>query len=60
MSDIGNAIETQSKVENTASFAEPTWLTITEAAHILRDKKISPVHLTQVCLDRIQLLNPKN
>src|SRR5215472_9287526 len=59
MSDIGNAIESQRSIENAASVAESRWLTINEAAHFLREKKISPVHLTQVCLDRIQRLNPK-
>jgi aspartyl-tRNA(Asn)/glutamyl-tRNA(Gln) amidotransferase subunit A len=33
-------------------------LTISEAADLLRRKKISPVDLTTACLDRIQQLNP--
>ena len=33
-------------------------LTISEAAELLRQKKISPVELTSACLDRIERLNP--
>jgi aspartyl-tRNA(Asn)/glutamyl-tRNA(Gln) amidotransferase subunit A len=33
-------------------------LSISEAAELLRRKKISPVDLTSVCLDRIERLNP--
>jgi aspartyl-tRNA(Asn)/glutamyl-tRNA(Gln) amidotransferase subunit A len=35
------------------------WLTITEVSHLLRAKTVSPVELTQLCLDRIERLNPK-
>jgi aspartyl-tRNA(Asn)/glutamyl-tRNA(Gln) amidotransferase subunit A len=35
-----------------------TELTISEASELLRQKKISPVDLTSVCLDRIDQLNP--
>ncbi|HEU5232969.1 MAG TPA: amidase [Terriglobales bacterium] len=35
------------------------WLTITEVSHLLRGKTVSPVELTQLCLDRIERLNPK-
>ncbi len=35
------------------------WLTISEASHLLREKKISPVELTQLCLHRIERLNPR-
>ncbi len=34
-------------------------LSISEAAELLRQKKISPVDLTTVCLNRIELLNPE-
>src|SRR3954454_24348172 len=33
-------------------------LSITEASELLRQKKISPVDLTNTCLDRIERLNP--
>ena len=33
-------------------------LSISEAAELLRQKKISPVELTKACLDRIESLNP--
>lgn len=35
------------------------WLTLSEASHLVRNKKISPVELTQVCLRRIEQFNPK-
>jgi len=34
-------------------------LTIAEISQLLRNRKISPVELTQVCLERIECLNPK-
>src|SRR5207302_11302867 len=34
-------------------------LSISEAAELLRQKKISPVDLATACLDRIERLNPK-
>ena len=33
-------------------------LSISEAAELLRQKKISPVDLVTACLDRIENLNP--
>src|SRR4029077_11121653 len=36
----------------------PTALSLAEAAQLVRRKKISPVELTQACLDRIEKLNP--
>ena len=33
------------------------WATIAEASAALRAKKISPLELTRLCLERIQLLN---
>ena len=36
-----------------------TALSLTEAAQLVRHKKISPVELTQACLDRIETLNPR-
>ena len=38
---------------------EPTELTLNEASELVREKKISPVELTQACLSRIEQLNPK-
>jgi len=57
MGGMGNATESQSKTEKTV--AEICWLTISEVSQNLRDRKISPVELTQVCLDRIERLNSK-
>src|SRR5437879_4919830 len=37
----------------------PTALSLTEAAQLVRHRKISPVELTQACLDRIERLNPR-
>jgi aspartyl-tRNA(Asn)/glutamyl-tRNA(Gln) amidotransferase subunit A len=36
-----------------------TLLTLAEAADLVRRRKVSPVELTQACLKRIELLNPK-
>ena len=38
--------------------AVPAALSLTQAAQLVRRKKISPVELTQACLDRIEKLNP--
>ena len=35
------------------------WLSISEASQLLRERKVSPVELTQLCLQRIERLNPK-
>jgi aspartyl-tRNA(Asn)/glutamyl-tRNA(Gln) amidotransferase subunit A len=59
VSGIGNPMDAQSKTENKTQPADLPWLTINEASHLLRTRKISPVQLTQVCLERIQRLNPK-
>jgi aspartyl-tRNA(Asn)/glutamyl-tRNA(Gln) amidotransferase subunit A len=39
--------------------ADTAWISLTEAAQLVRSKKISPVELTEVCLRRIERLNPK-
>ena len=57
MSDIGKGVDVQSRTN--ASSTELWWLTISELSHLLRDRKISPVELTQVCLKRIERLNLK-
>jgi aspartyl-tRNA(Asn)/glutamyl-tRNA(Gln) amidotransferase subunit A len=38
--------------------ASLTSLSLTEAAQLVRRRKVSPVELTQACLDRIEKLNP--
>jgi aspartyl-tRNA(Asn)/glutamyl-tRNA(Gln) amidotransferase subunit A len=48
---------------NQGAHADPkrgiTQLSLSEAAKLLRDKKVSPVELTNECLRRIERLNPK-
>src|ERR1700740_1839972 len=39
--------------------ADTAKLSLSEAAEIVRPKKVSPVELTQACLKRIELQNPK-
>lgn len=53
-----NAPQLLSETEK-ASLAEVCWLSINEVSKLLRESKISPVHLTEVCLDRIERLNPE-
>src|SRR6266571_6023248 len=59
MSGLGNARPMESQAAGVAAASDATWLSITEASHLIRDKKISPVELTQSCLKRIERLNPK-
>src|SRR5690349_3371500 len=40
-------------------FADVTSLSIADAALLLRNKRLSPIDLTQACLKRIERLNPK-
>lgn len=42
-----------------APASDATRLSITEASRLIRDRKVSPVELTQSCLKRIERLNPK-
>ncbi|MEZ5417456.1 MAG: amidase [Vicinamibacterales bacterium] len=42
-----------------AAPADLAWLTLTEAAELVRARKVSPVELTTACLDRIATYNPK-
>ncbi len=56
MSGIGNARSMESHAASAA--ADGTWLSLTEASRLVKDKKISPVDLTQGCLKRIERLNP--
>ena len=57
MSGVGNARYIESHTAS-ASAADPTWLSLNEASRLIKDKKISPVDLTQGCLKRIERLNP--
>src|SRR5215469_8399693 len=57
MSRIGKTVDVQS--ETSASSSELWWLTISEISHLLRNRRLSPVELTEVCLKRIARLNPK-
>lgn len=59
MIGIANPMDAQSKTENKSQLADVPWLTLNEASHLLRSRKISPVQLTQACLERIERLNPK-
>ncbi|MGH9637845.1 MAG: amidase, partial [Candidatus Angelobacter sp.] len=58
MSGIGNAKSMDSQPV-AAPASDATWLSLNEASRLIRDKKISPVELTQGCLQRIEQLNPK-
>src|SRR5712671_5250469 len=59
MSGIGNARPVQSQAAGMAPASDATWLSLSEASRLVRDKKISPVELTKSCLNRIERLNPK-
>jgi aspartyl-tRNA(Asn)/glutamyl-tRNA(Gln) amidotransferase subunit A len=59
MSSIGNAMPIESRGAGMAPASDATWLSLSEASRLIRDKKISPVELTQGCLKRIERLNPK-
>ncbi len=58
MSGIGNARPMEGQAAG-AQASDATWLSLSEASRLVRDKKISPVELTQSCLKRIERLNPK-
>ncbi|HZD08221.1 MAG TPA: hypothetical protein VE176_08230, partial [Candidatus Limnocylindrales bacterium] len=58
MSGIGNAKSMDSQPV-AAPASDATWLSLSEASRLIRDKKVSPVELTQGCLQRIERLNPK-
>lgn len=59
MSNVGNARPIETEAAVAASGSDATWLTLTEASPLIRDKKISSIELTQGCLNRIERLNPK-
>src|SRR6476660_9371671 len=49
MSGIDNARPMEGHAAGIASPSDSTWLTLNEASRLVRDKKISPVELTQGC-----------
>jgi len=59
MSGIGNARPVQSQAAGMSPTTDATWLSLSEASRLVRDKKISPVELTRSCLARIERLNSK-
>src|SRR5712671_5325321 len=59
MSGIGNARPLETEAAGPAPKSDATWLSLSEASRLVRDKKISPVELTEGCLRRIERLNPK-
>jgi aspartyl-tRNA(Asn)/glutamyl-tRNA(Gln) amidotransferase subunit A len=59
MSGLGNARPVETEAAGPAPKSDATWLSLSEVSHLIRDKKISPVELTEGCLRRIERLNPK-
>jgi aspartyl-tRNA(Asn)/glutamyl-tRNA(Gln) amidotransferase subunit A len=45
--------------ENKPQTSNLTWLSLNEASHLVRSRKVSPVELTQACLGRIEQFNPR-
>jgi aspartyl-tRNA(Asn)/glutamyl-tRNA(Gln) amidotransferase subunit A len=58
MSGIGYAKPIEGQAATVAA-SDATWLSLSEASRLVKDKKISPVELTQGCLKRIERLNPR-
>lgn len=56
---IGEGAEAQMAAQNKVQNSSLTSLTLSEASQLVRNKKVSPVELTQACLARIERLNPK-
>jgi aspartyl-tRNA(Asn)/glutamyl-tRNA(Gln) amidotransferase subunit A len=48
-----------SQASNAAPASDGAWLSLSDASRLIRDKKVSPVELTQSCLKRIERLSPK-
>ena len=42
-----------------AQSTDPAWMTIAEAAALIRRKRLSPVELTRACLARTEALQPR-
>ncbi|MGZ5165642.1 MAG: hypothetical protein ACXWCQ_34535, partial [Burkholderiales bacterium] len=55
---LGNITNSLAGAEK-ASSSNLTGLSLAEAADLIRARKVSPVELTNACLERIQQLNPK-
>ena len=58
-SGMGEATSVPDAVVKESQASDVSWLGLHEAGGLVRDKKISPVELTQACLSRIESLNPK-
>jgi aspartyl-tRNA(Asn)/glutamyl-tRNA(Gln) amidotransferase subunit A len=58
MSGIGYAKPMEGQATSVAA-SDITWLSLNDASRLVKDKKISPVELTQRCLKRIERLNPR-
>src|SRR5215471_18566303 len=56
---IGERAEAQMAAQNKAQNLSVTRLSLSEASELVRNKKVSPVELTQACLERIERLNSK-
>ena len=56
---LGGAIAAQAALADTAGADELSSLTLQQASERIRSKKVSPVELTEACLDRIKTYNPK-
>jgi aspartyl-tRNA(Asn)/glutamyl-tRNA(Gln) amidotransferase subunit A len=59
MSGIGNTRPLDRQSAGVAPTSDATWLSLSEASRLVREKKISPVDLTQGCLKRIERINPR-
>ena len=55
----GGALAAQAVLADTGTTDELSGLTLKEASERIRSKKVSPVELTEACLDRIKTYNPK-
>jgi aspartyl-tRNA(Asn)/glutamyl-tRNA(Gln) amidotransferase subunit A len=56
---MGEAVPVAKADVRDAQTSDASWLSLNQAAHLVREKKVSPVELTQGCLSRIQRFNPK-
>ncbi|HEY6970594.1 MAG TPA: amidase [Candidatus Angelobacter sp.] len=59
MSGIGDRAEAHMAAQKQAQNSNLTSLSLDEASQLVRNKKVSPVELTQACLARIERLNPR-
>jgi aspartyl-tRNA(Asn)/glutamyl-tRNA(Gln) amidotransferase subunit A len=56
---LGQAAASEGQATGKAPASGAPWLSLTEAARLVREKKVSPVELTRGCLERIERLNPR-